>query len=313
METRSNWLKVSLVVGLLITAVIGFTLWLIQSREADGATYEVQFKQSVDGVQIGSGVNLLGVPVGKVTQVRLQPSNPDTVVVRFVLTKDILLHRGVTASVDKSFFDGSAEISLAGSNKREPALTVQAGQPFPLVPVKTGGLLSGDLNPGEMIAKISSGAESIAKKLDPAGQRSIEERLGQLALRSRNWKSDVSQIAGEALQEDRIHSLGNVMARAGDDAERLRLRLEASRGGLHDSLGRPLHDAEGKARSLGLSIAHARPRIRQLEGDAQQIAETARAVREPVRRVGDAAKKIDREGVGSPKLPDYRPTTGERK
>ena len=44
METRSNWLKVSLVVGLLIAAVIGFTLWLIQSREADGATYEVQFK-----------------------------------------------------------------------------------------------------------------------------------------------------------------------------------------------------------------------------------------------------------------------------
>jgi phospholipid/cholesterol/gamma-HCH transport system substrate-binding protein len=308
METRSNWLKVSLVVGLLITAVIGFTLWLIQSREADGATYEVQFKQSVDGVQIGSGVNLLGVPVGKVTQVRLQPSNPDTVVVRFVLTKDILLHRGVTASVDKSFFDGSAEISLAGSNKREPALTVQAGQPFPLVPVKTG-----DLNPDEMIAKISSGAESISKKLDPAGQRSIEERLGQLALRTRNWKSDVSQIAGEALQEDRIHSLGNVMARAGDDAERLRLRLEASRGGLRDSLVRPLHDAEGKARSLGLSISHARPRIRQLEGDAQQIAETARAVREPVRRVGDAAKKIDREGVGSPKLPDYRPTTEERK
>ena len=43
METRSNWLKVSLVVGLLIAAVIGFTLWLIQSREADGATYEVQF------------------------------------------------------------------------------------------------------------------------------------------------------------------------------------------------------------------------------------------------------------------------------
>lgn len=144
METRSNWLKVSLVVGLLIAAVIGFTLWLIQSREADGATYEVQFKQSVDGVQIGSGVNLLGVPVGKVTQVRLQPSNPGTVMVRFVLTKDILLHRGVTASIDKSFFDGSAEISLAGSNKREPALTVQAGQPFPLVPVKTGGLLSGD-------------------------------------------------------------------------------------------------------------------------------------------------------------------------
>ena len=70
METRSNWLKVSLVVGLLITAVIGFTLWLIQSREADGATYEVQFKQSVDGVQIGSGVNLLGVPVGKVSQRR---------------------------------------------------------------------------------------------------------------------------------------------------------------------------------------------------------------------------------------------------
>ena len=65
METRSNWLMVSLVVGLLISAAIGFAAWLTQARDAEGLTYEIHFEQSVDGLQKGSRVNLLGVPVGR--------------------------------------------------------------------------------------------------------------------------------------------------------------------------------------------------------------------------------------------------------
>lgn len=36
METRSNWLMVSLIVGVLIAATIGFALWLLEARTARG-------------------------------------------------------------------------------------------------------------------------------------------------------------------------------------------------------------------------------------------------------------------------------------
>lgn len=313
METRSNWLMVSLVVGLLIAAAIAFAVWLMQGRDPDGPTYEVRFERSVAGLQKGSGVSLLGVPIGRVTEVRLEPASPGLVTVRFVLTRDAPLRRGVTASIVRSLFDGSATISLEGGNNRAPALAARPGQPFPIVPVKSGGLLGGDLDPVKVIARVSTGAESISNKLDPAGQRQIEQRLAELARRSQSWEGDVDRITGQIGQPGKIKAIGRAMARASDDADRLRRRIEGSRGSIRETLAQPVRDAERTAESLGQSISRARPRIRQLEEDAREISERARSLREPVRQIGDAASKIDREGLRSPELPDYDPPEEDRR
>jgi len=85
-------------------------------------------------------VNLLGVSIGRVTEIQVQPRNQDFITVRFALTSDTILHRGVTASIERSLFDGSAKLSLSGDNNRDPVLAAREGQPFPIVPAKGGGL-----------------------------------------------------------------------------------------------------------------------------------------------------------------------------
>jgi phospholipid/cholesterol/gamma-HCH transport system substrate-binding protein len=311
-ETRSNWLMVGLVVGLLITAAIAFAVWLMQGRDPDGPTYEIRFERSVAGLQKGSGVSLLGVPIGRVTEVRLEPANPGLVTVRFVLTRDAPLRRGVAASIVRSLFDGSATISLEGGDNRAPPLAARPGQPFPVVPVKGGGLIGGDLDPAALVGQVSSGAESLSNRLDPAGQRQIEQQLTELARRSRSWAGEADRVAGQIGQPGKIDAFGRAMARAGDDAERLRRRIESSRGGIRESFAGPLNNAEGIAESLGQSISDARPRIRQLEEDARQVTDSVRSLREPVRQVGDAAEKVHREGLRSPELPDYDPEEDRR-
>lgn len=310
METHSNWLKVSLIVGLLLTAAVGFAFWLLQASDAEGPTYEVRFEQSVGGLLKGSGVTLQGLPVGLVSEVRLDSENPELVIVRFVLTTDTVLRRGVKASIDRSLLDGSAKLSLSGGTNRDPALAASPGQPFPIVPAKGGGLL-GD-GPADLIAKVSSNAESISKRLDPAGLRSIEKHLDDLARRSQTWEGDADRIAEQVTRTDRIGALGDQMAKAGSGAEHLRRRIEGSRESLHDNINRRLNDANRTAVSLGESITRARPRLKQLEDDARHVTETVRSVREPVRRVGDAATRIEQEGLGSTKLPDYVPPPAVR-
>jgi phospholipid/cholesterol/gamma-HCH transport system substrate-binding protein len=311
-ETRSHWLMVALVVSLLIAAAIGFAVWLMQPRDVEGATYEIRFERSVGGLREGSGVNLLGVPVGRVTEVRLEPNNPGVVTVRFALTRDVPLRQGVTASIERSLLDGSATISLEGGDNRAPALAARPGQPFPIVPVKSGGLLGGDLDPANVIARVSSGAESLSNKLDPADQRQIEQRLAELARRSRSWEGEADRVVGQIAQPGKIEAFGRAVARAGDDAERLRRQIESSRGGIRGSLARPLDDAERTAESLGQAMTQARPRIRQLEENAGEMIDTVRSLREPVRQVGDAAQKIDQEGLRSSELPDHRPSAGSK-
>ena len=76
METRANWLMVTVVVGLLFVATIAFSLWLGLEGSTEGPTYEIHFEQSVAGLTKGSKVDLLGVPVGRVTQIQIEPANP---------------------------------------------------------------------------------------------------------------------------------------------------------------------------------------------------------------------------------------------
>ncbi len=308
METHSNWLKVSLIVGLLMVTAIGFALWLLQASDAKGPTYEIRFEQSVDGLQPGSAVNLLGVPIGRVTEIQVQPKSPDFVTVRFVLTSDTIIHRGVTASIERSLFDGSAKLSLSGDNNRNPVLAAREGQPFPIVPAKDGGLLGGG-GPADLIAKVSSNAESVSKRLDPAGLRSIEKRLDELARSSQAWNGKVDRVAGRLPRPERIDALAKQIANTGAGAARLRRRLEGSRGEVGERLTRSLNAADKSAVSFGQSVSRARPQIRKLEADARQVTETVRSLRGPVGRAGDVAKRIEQGGLGSTKLPDFKPST----
>ncbi len=294
--------------GLLMVTAIGFALWLLQASDAKGPTYEIRFEQSVDGLQPGSAVNLLGVPIGRVTEIQVQPKSPDFVTVRFVLTSDTIIHRGVTASIERSLFDGSAKLSLSGDNNRNPVLAAREGQPFPIVPAKDGGLLGGG-GPADLIAKVSSNAESVSKRLDPAGLRSIEKRLDELARSSQAWNGKVDRVAGRLPRPERIDALAKQIANTGAGAARLRRRLEGSRGEVGERLTRSLNAADKSAVSFGQSVSRARPQIRKLEADARQVTETVRSLRGPVGRAGDVAKRIEQGGLGSTKLPDFKPST----
>jgi phospholipid/cholesterol/gamma-HCH transport system substrate-binding protein len=303
METRSNWLMVSLVVGLLTAATISFTLWLMEAHDADGPTYEIGFKQSVAGLQEGSAVNLLGVRVGRVTEVRLQPDNPALVIVRFASIQTVPIRVGATASIDRSLLDGSATIRLEGISNSGPLLVASPGQTLAVVPVKSGERI--DLDPTTLITRVSSLSDSITKKLDPAGQRNIEQHLSELARRSGGWEGDVERVTGQIPQAKKLALYAREAARAGNDAERLGRALASSPGGVRGTAGRQLKEAKRTARSVERSLVRARPAVRQFERDAGELADTLRSIRAPARGLREAAEKINHGGLRRIELPDY--------
>lgn len=314
METESNWLKVGLILGLLTAAALGFAIWLAESRDAEGPTYEIRFAQSVGGLAEGSSVNLLGVRVGTVAEVNLSSAEPEVVTVRFYLTTDtVVLRRGVAASIDRSLLDGSAKISLEGGTNRDPALAVQPGQSFAVVPVKSGGLLGISDEPADLLVSISSTAQNLSKELDPAGLRSIKETLDEFSRRSRKWEGNVSQVAGQITPADKISAVGDKLARAAQTAETFRQRIEASRDSLRQDLPRRLNDAQGSAESFERSMIQAQPRLRQLADDARQATDDLQSFQEPVRQVGEALTNIGRGGSKTSSLPDYRPIAEKRR
>ena len=296
---------VTVVVGLLFVATIAFSLWLGLEGSTEGPTYEIHFEQSVAGLTKGAKVDLLGVPVGRVTQIQIEPANPRLIVVRFVLAENVPLRRGVTASIARSLLDGTAVISLQGGDRNAPALVARAGQPFAIVPANNGGGIGGDLDPSALVAQESSGIESLSSKLDPAGQRQIENQLAALARRSRSWEKEVGQ-ATVAPRSGTVEAVGDRLARVGEGAEKLRLRVDSSHGKLRRSLLRQTTGARRAAESIGKSISAAQPAVRQLGEDAKDVAHGVGSLRGQVRKISDVAEKIDQTGMRSSTLPDHR-------
>ena len=74
METRAHYVAVGAFVFVIFFVAIGAVLWLggIEfSRELE--RYYVFFKGSVAGLSKGSAVQYNGIPVGRVTDIRVDP------------------------------------------------------------------------------------------------------------------------------------------------------------------------------------------------------------------------------------------------
>src|ERR1051326_1676974 len=72
MEARANYVMV----GGICVAI----LWLAHAQfNQKFVNYDIYFTGSVTGLSVGAPVNLNGVAIGKVTEIRLDPVNPDQV------------------------------------------------------------------------------------------------------------------------------------------------------------------------------------------------------------------------------------------
>lgn len=111
-KTRTrNFREIELLIWLLILLalfVLGFS-WISKKQKS----YELHniFMPDVDGLIVGSPVNLMGVPIGHVT--KLQIVNDDEVFVRFVVRdKSVKLPKGTIANIEFSGLAGSKSIEL---------------------------------------------------------------------------------------------------------------------------------------------------------------------------------------------------------
>lgn len=268
------------------------------SKRCGGTNYEVRVEHSVGGLLKGSGVTLQGVPVGLISEIRLDSENPGCVIVRFVLTQDTVLRRGVKASIDRSLLNGSAKLSLSGGTNRDPALAALPGQPFPIMRRRAVGSWVTDLrtrSPRCYRTREACRRGTILRICDRSGNISTTSRAARKLGRA-------VRIVEHVTRTDRIGALGDQTPKVGSGAEHLRRRIEYFRDRFRDNIKRRLNAADHTAVPRGESSALARPRLKQLDDDARHVTTTVRSVCEPVRRVRDAATGIGQERSGSTKL-----------
>jgi phospholipid/cholesterol/gamma-HCH transport system substrate-binding protein len=169
----------------LIAAAVSYISGTYSDR---GVTYWLEFKDSVLGVYEGGIVQYLGVPVGKVTNISVTPSNQAHIEISINPTK-IKLHQGVQAQlVLYSLAAGTMAIELSGGDPTDGPLS-----PGSQIPARPSAFASISTKVEELMDDVSvivGKIETGLSGMEPGALTNILARVDRIL-------ADTEGLAGE--------------------------------------------------------------------------------------------------------------------
>ena len=141
MEPEARYTLIGAVVLALVAAAIGGFLWLNSSgRGSDFRFYTVYFEhQSLDGLQVGSAVNMRGIMVGRVERYSIEPDNINRVRVLLRVERQTPVRQNTKASITRNIVTGIARVRLVTPSPPGPELTrAPPGERYPVIAEAVG-------------------------------------------------------------------------------------------------------------------------------------------------------------------------------
>ncbi|MBG0775543.1 MAG: outer membrane lipid asymmetry maintenance protein MlaD [Desulfovibrionaceae bacterium] len=108
---KETWVGIFVLIGLLCVGYLTIKLGKMEVFSDDGYMLTARFA-NVSGLRTGADVELAGVPVGKVAEIRLDPQT-DAAILTLRIQKGVALTDDVIASVKTSGLIGDKYVKLA--------------------------------------------------------------------------------------------------------------------------------------------------------------------------------------------------------
>lgn len=313
MENKSNYVIVgSTVVALLVVVAVAI-MWLARMGGGDTREYDIFFRQSVAGLNIGSGVTFSGVPVGQVKEVSLMPESPEFVRVRVSVKDDVPILQGTTATIAGVGFTGVSQINLDGAIKGAPPIVDDGPAGRPVIPTKPGAL--GELlsNAPQLLERLTTLTERLGQLLSDRNQASIAGILANTQ-RISEALADRSPEIAQTLADARvaIQQAGNAAEEFGKLAATTDALLGSDGRAAMAELRRTLTTANQTLLSIDASVKDAQPGIQAFSKQTMpQIGQLVVELRQMSQSLGAVAARLDENPssalLGGRKLPDYEP------
>ncbi|UCH75023.1 MAG: MCE family protein [Rhodospirillales bacterium] len=266
METRASFIIVGAFVILGMIGLLAGTVWITGHRADQGTIlYDIYFDGDVAGLRSGNPVQYRGIPVGAVTDMRIDPENVERVLVTIEIREDVPIKQDTQATLALQGITGIAYIQLTGGTQDAPFLKAEAGQVRPVigsVPPRLAELL--DAAP-ELLQRAIRVVAMLEELMGPDNRARIEASL-------RNIEMVTAALA------DETEGVGAVVSEVGRLARELReaaAHANAILAAVEGNADPIMSDARATA-------AEARRAVRQLAAASEQLAAFLKENREPL-------------------------------
>lgn len=122
MESDKKYFLEGLFVIVLSIALALFFVWLGRTGNKDDVLYRIYFEESVSGLNLGDPVKYLGVDIGLVDALAIDPEDPGQVQVDVKLRKDAPIKTDTRATLQFKGITGAYFIELKGSTEEAKTL-----------------------------------------------------------------------------------------------------------------------------------------------------------------------------------------------
>jgi phospholipid/cholesterol/gamma-HCH transport system substrate-binding protein len=245
METRAHYVAV----GTFVLAVIFLTfvavLWLGHTEFGEQAKrYYIFFGGSVAGLNKGSQVQYNGIPVGRVVDIRVDPSNLEQIQVTVEIDTSIVdIKSDARAFLDANILNGIATIQIRGGTQEAVNLEPQPGHKYPVIKAGRSELEEVKASLPELVADVKAATRSLNALLDEQNRQAVSDTL-----------QNVRTITGALVEPSK--EVNEVVDNANKAVVELRSFFRdvdqsyIEKGGLKDQLSQTLSDADRLAKNL---------------------------------------------------------------
>jgi len=256
MEIRASYLLVGAVVLVLLAGLAAFSVWLVNADiDRQVEPYRIAFAGSVTGLQEGSQVRYRGVPIGRVTDIRIDPERVEWVLVEIEVDRGTPIKQDTEASLEMQGITGIAYVQLRGGTQDSAVLAATGTERVPEIPSRRSTI--------ERL--FESTPELLVRSLALVDQATLllnDENLQALTKTLQNLETVTSSLAAHADDVDGVLSeargvargVGGVVEELGalaTDLRQLSAKVDAQIDGTGKELSATLADTRQAANTLG--------------------------------------------------------------
>ena len=206
MDSKVNYALVGGFVLLLGAASIAGILWLASGGgfQKNYDRYLALVGESVAGLNLKAAVKYRGVDVGKVTDIRLDPGNPEQVRLTFEIERGTPIKTDTEAVLKTQGLTGIAYVELDGGSRVAPLLRATVSGQYPII--HTRASLSARLENvlTTVLAKLDSTSDSINKLLSSDNLVALKSTLADLAALTHTLAARKTSIDASITNADRM-------------------------------------------------------------------------------------------------------------
>ncbi len=213
MNAKTNYTMVGFFVLLSIVLIFVFVIWLIKPTDDKELTsFRIYFTESVSGLNIDSPVKYRGVTIGKVTKMRINPTNVEEIEVKILVDREAPIKTDTVAKLKAQGITGLSYIDLSEGSKETPLLCAE-GEEERVIKSVPSFLVKVEESFGSVSLNLSKTLHATSVLLRDENQEEITKTLTHLAA--------TMDKLDKALNETTINNFHKLLASARSTVEKM--------------------------------------------------------------------------------------------